>query len=371
MIMRFFFLFLAPFLNPIYSYAQNSNISFEHGSITQALSKADSAKKLIFIDCYTEWCGPCKAMAAQVFTQDSVAGFFNSHFVNVKMDMEKGEGVSMAAKYHVEAYPTYLLLNGQGKLMYRFVGGMTSDSFMAKIRRGMDPLNKVAIINERYDAGDRSKELLREYIQIKMDGKEMSVGIKMANEYFDMLSAKEKTMPENWFLFGENKYAMYLSDTHSRTFNYLADHWRDFAKVQGKAVVESKLRHLYQKIAGYTLRGWYFKNARGEVIPYNKKEFDNYRTQINRTELADKKQLVTLIEIAQAAGEKDTVRVSALLAKNISGFSAENQQIGFDYLSMIHNPRSATMPHYQEVLDAIIESNKNENLIRTARSYKK
>jgi thiol-disulfide isomerase/thioredoxin len=369
--MRFFFLFLAPFLNPIYSCAQNSSISFEHGSITQAFSKADSAKKLVFVDCYTEWCGPCKAMAAHVFTQDSVADFFNSQFINVKMDMEKGEGVSMKDKYHVEAFPTYLLLSAAGKLMYRFVGGMTSDSFMAKIRKGMDPLNRVAIINERYDAGDRSKELLREYIQIKMDGKEMSVGIKLANEYFDMLTPKERALPENWFLFGENKYAMYLSELHSRTFNYLADHWRDFAKVQGSAVVETKLRHMYQKITGYCLRGWFFRDNHKEIHPYNKKEFNNYRTQINRTELTDKKQLITLIDIAQAAGEKDTVRVSALLAKNISGFSAENQHIGFDYLAMVQNPRSTTMPHYQEVLDAIIQSNKNEYLVRTARSYKK
>lgn len=369
--MRFFFLLLAPFLNPIYSCAQSNSIHFEHGSISQALSKADSAKKLVFIDCYTVWCGPCKAMAAHVFTQDSVADFFNSHFVNVKMDMEKGEGIPMKDKYHVEAYPTYLLLNGAGKLIYRFVGGMASDSFMAKIRRGMDPLNRVAIINERYDAGDRSKELLREYIQIKLDGKETSVGQKIANEYFDMLTPKEKAMPENWFLFGENKYAMYLSDIHSRTFNYLADHWRDFAKVQGREVVETKLRHIYQKITGYCMRGWYFKKDRNEVHPYDKKEFSNYRAQINRMELGDKKQLITLIDIAQAAGEKDTVRVSALLAKHIGGFSAENQHIGFDYMAMIHNPRSTTMPHYQEVLDAIIQSNKNEPLVRTARSYKK
>ncbi|WP_166437079.1 thioredoxin family protein [Niastella caeni] len=369
--MRLLFLFLAPFLNPVYSYAQSRSINFEHGSISQALSKADSANKLVFIDCYTVWCGPCKAMAAHVFTQDSVADFFNSQFINVKMDMEKGEGISMKDKYHVEAYPTYLLLNGAGKLMYRFVGGMTSDSFMAKIRKGMNPSNKVAIINERYDAGERSKELLREYIQIKMDGREVSVGIKMCNEYFDMLTPEERILPENWFLFGENKYSMYLSELHSRTFNYLADHWRDFAKVQGKAVVESKLRHMYLKIAGYTLRGWYFKNAHNEVFPYSKKEFDNYRRQIGRTELEDKKQLITLIMIAQAAGEKDTVRVSALLAKNIGGFSAENQRIGFDYISMIRNPRSTTIPHYQEVLDAIIQSNKNQNLVRTARSYKK
>ena len=35
------------------------------------------------------WCGPCKMLAKNVFTQKSIADKFNSSFVNYKLDAEK------------------------------------------------------------------------------------------------------------------------------------------------------------------------------------------------------------------------------------------------------------------------------------------
>ena len=67
--------------------AQNRKIAFEKSTLQEALNKASSVGKLVFVDCYTEYCGPCKTMDALVFTLDSVADFFNSTFVNVKLDM--------------------------------------------------------------------------------------------------------------------------------------------------------------------------------------------------------------------------------------------------------------------------------------------
>ena len=58
--------------------AQNRKIAFEKSTLQEALNKASSVGKLVFVDCYTEYCGPCKTMDALVFTLDSVADFFNS-----------------------------------------------------------------------------------------------------------------------------------------------------------------------------------------------------------------------------------------------------------------------------------------------------
>ncbi len=350
--------------------AQNRSIIFEQAGIDASLSKAKNENKLVFIDCYTSWCGPCKEMSKFVFTKDTVADFFNARFVNMKIDMEKGEGPALAKEFHVEAFPTYLLLSSERKVVYRFVGAMPADTFLAKISKGMDPGNQVAVLNERYAAGDRSKELLREYIPVKINGMEISVGKKMANEYFDMLSPKEKALPENWFLFGENRYSMYLSNIHSRTFGYLADHWREFVKQNGKEAVENKLTHMYRKIAEYCLRGWYFKGDDKKAIPYNKKEFDKYKKQIKNTELADKEQLLILMDIAMAAGEKDTARLTGLLVQHIGNMSGENQKVAFAYFSMFPASKIRNNPQIGQIIDAIIKTNRSENLVQFAKSLK-
>ena len=58
---------------------------------SKVLQRAKEQNRLIFMDCYTVWCGPCKGLAQDVFPQKQVGDFFNAHFVNVKYDMEKGD----------------------------------------------------------------------------------------------------------------------------------------------------------------------------------------------------------------------------------------------------------------------------------------
>ena len=83
-----------------FSFSQDRSIKFESTrSLEKIVQKAMSEDKIIFIDCYADWCGPCKKLAAEVFTKNEVADFFNEHFINVKLDIEKdkdGEAVANA-----------------------------------------------------------------------------------------------------------------------------------------------------------------------------------------------------------------------------------------------------------------------------------
>src|SRR3972149_4785135 len=88
--------------------AQNRSIKFENGTFAEIKAKAKKENKIIFIDCYTSWCGPCKQMDKEVFTNDSVVDFYNKNFTNGKRDMEKGEGIELAKKYEINAYPTFI-----------------------------------------------------------------------------------------------------------------------------------------------------------------------------------------------------------------------------------------------------------------------
>ena len=99
-----------------------TGIRFEKGSLKTAMEKAGEENKYLFVDVYTTWCPPCKYMSDNVFTQQSVGDYFNEIFVNVKVDAERGEGPSLLRRYGVEAFPTFLLLDGNGKLVGKIVG---------------------------------------------------------------------------------------------------------------------------------------------------------------------------------------------------------------------------------------------------------
>jgi len=107
-------------------------VQFYQGSFDEALALAKKENKLIFMDSYATWCGPCKRMSSEVFTKSSVGDLFNEKFINVKMDMEKGRGPELARKYRIKYYPTLLFIKPDGKIK-RKEAGFHSDSLLLDI----------------------------------------------------------------------------------------------------------------------------------------------------------------------------------------------------------------------------------------------
>ena len=58
-----------------------AQIDFRESGFAKALEAAKVENKLVFMDCYTSWCGPCKRMAAQEFTQEKAGEYFNPRFI--------------------------------------------------------------------------------------------------------------------------------------------------------------------------------------------------------------------------------------------------------------------------------------------------
>ncbi len=113
---------LAFLLLPLSMVAQDEGIDFFEGSWEEAKTEAAESGKLIFVDAYAVWCGPCKWMDKNVFTDPAVGTYFNQHFINYKFDMEKGEGPDFARQYRVRAYPTLLFIAPDGTEVHRVMG---------------------------------------------------------------------------------------------------------------------------------------------------------------------------------------------------------------------------------------------------------
>ena len=149
----------------VLSFAQEG-IKFETSDFKTILAKAKKENKLIFLDAYTTWCGPCKLMAKNIFTLKSVGDHYNANFVNAKIDMEKGEGIDIAKKYDVKVFPTYLFIDGNGELVHRTVGYVPEKEFIQFAKDASDPSKRVAALKERFEKGEKDPEFLKNLVNL-------------------------------------------------------------------------------------------------------------------------------------------------------------------------------------------------------------
>jgi thioredoxin-related protein len=146
-------------LSSLFYFSQG--IVFENSDFKNSLAKAKKENKLIFLDAYTTWCGPCKLMAKNIFTQKSVGDFYNAHFVNAKIDMEKGEGIELAKKFKVNAYPTYLFIDGNGEVVHRTLGYVEVPDFLQFAKDAEDPTRRIGALKKQFEAGEKNLEFLK------------------------------------------------------------------------------------------------------------------------------------------------------------------------------------------------------------------
>jgi thioredoxin 1 len=112
--------------NPSVNFKEDTKdgIQFQKGSWAEALALAKKDNKLIFLDVYASWCGPCKRLKKRTFSNNKVGEYFNEHFVNVSLDGEVGEGAAVSSQYNVTSYPSLYLINGDGKIVTETGGYM-------------------------------------------------------------------------------------------------------------------------------------------------------------------------------------------------------------------------------------------------------
>jgi thiol-disulfide isomerase/thioredoxin len=196
--------------------AQNREIVFKEADWKTQLATARKENKLIFFDAYTSWCGPCKMMAREVFTKDSIADLFNQTFVNVRYDMEKGEGLALKNKYGINVYPTYLFINEDGELVHKAVGSMSPKEFIKEAENALNPENTIFGLEKTFEKSGHSETSAVAYLDAldkAYESEKMSV---ISKEYFDALSKPALLEEHNWKL-----AIKYLNNPSSEAFSYL------------------------------------------------------------------------------------------------------------------------------------------------------
>ena len=231
-----FFVLLLCLINQLI-WAQQTGIRFEKNTWEELLAKAEIDNELVFLDAFTTWCGPCKSMSRNVFTDQSVGKFYNRNFVNAKIDMEKGEGQQIARKYKIEAYPSLLFINGKGEVVHRSTGYKDVNEFLLLGETALDPNNNLSGLTRKYHSGTRDANFMMQYIMAKYNAMEEGL-LEVAEEYL----AAEKdwsTLPNMQLI-----YAL-TEDPDSKMFGYMVENREQFETLFGKENVRAKFQNLF------------------------------------------------------------------------------------------------------------------------------
>lgn len=197
---------------------QTEGIRFIEGEKWEnVLSMAQEKDKYIFMDCYTSWCGPCKALAKDIFTRKEVGDFFNAHFINVKYDMEKGVGIELKKHYqsNIIGFPTLLLINKEGKVVHQMAGFQEAEVLIAGMKAGMEGKSLFAY-RDKYTAGERDLNFIKEYVNA-LNGAFLKEEVeKVVQEYMQSIPVEKLQEKDVWELVGT-----YIKDPYSPQFEYV------------------------------------------------------------------------------------------------------------------------------------------------------
>lgn len=258
--------------------AQADGIAFRELSFPEALKRAEVEDKLLFVDCFTTWCGPCKRLSKVVFKDSLVADYFNRHFVNLKMDMEKDEGVELRKKYGVHAYPTLLFINSSGEVVYRLVGAEDALELLKKVKLGVES-GGLSGLKKRYEAGDRDLAFISGYINaLSAANREQEAGQVAA----DFLQGREQKMleDEDYFLV----FYYYVHDVNSSAFQYVVNHQKEIADKFPRQGASLDRRLLEDWIAGSYA---YLKVDESNHCTFDEQGLDAYVAKMKQMNVAE------------------------------------------------------------------------------------
>lgn len=130
-----------------------------------AVKQAKASKKVIMIDFYTDWCGWCKKLDSDTYSNAEVAKL-SEQFVSVKLNAEK-EGADQAKKYAVRGFPTILFVNAAGQVQGKLVGYLAPKDFIPAVQKILEVVAKTPALEQAVAKNPKDGKALAELAELR------------------------------------------------------------------------------------------------------------------------------------------------------------------------------------------------------------
>lgn len=313
--------------------AAQAQIKFEDGTWAELLAKAKAQNKPIFVDAYTTWCGPCKEMALSVFPDAAVAKHYNQHFVNVKIDMEAGEGPDLEKAWQVVAYPTFLYFAPDGRELHRSVGSLSKDKFVQLAQDALNPDRQLSTLIQRYEQGRRDPATVTTLLGQLDNASQTLRKNAVADEFFLALPLEKWDSPEAKPLFD------YILRVESKAFQHFVANRAFFDQ---KLSADSTTRRMVKAVS-YSI-----ENVQSD------EQFDQIK-QFVQQHLRTNREAELLVLMQEAYTREDNNTYITLLDEYLTSY-VSNAVILYDLAA-----------YYQEMQEA--ESNPDPSILTKALAW--
>ena len=268
----------------------------EGTTLEQASAKAKAENKLIFLDCFTTWCGPCKMMARDVFTQPKVGDFMNPRFVNIKIDMESAYGAPLAKKLQVTAFPTFIIFNADAQEIARFLGSSPADEFIQTVGEKSKDTGS-SDLQKRWEQGDRDPQFLLQYLQTLTAAYKADDANLVAEA---LLEGKEVTFAADSTL--RAVFMRNITNPFAKSFVHTAKHPEALTEAIGQMPVNMKIQNVLANFQRQLI-----SEQEDGTVKFDQARFDQFQALLKELKIpsAEHYRLQTLITLAEKQKDLD------------------------------------------------------------------
>ncbi len=174
----------------LWSMALQAQVNFLDISLNEATALAEQEDKLVFVDVYTTWCGPCKKMDHTTFQDSAVAMLMDAKYISLKWDAESEQHQDQVRLHEVDSYPSYLIFDSSGQMVAKLSGYSAASAFKKKVDGISTHVSRLTSYN---DEADFSSMVFSEMHELLLSTRGLSYEWKesLFDQYFENLAEDE------------------------------------------------------------------------------------------------------------------------------------------------------------------------------------
>lgn len=205
------------------AFSQEKTLFLDNEPWEKVLKEAQKSKKMVFVDTYTQWCGPCKDLMNKILPQKEVSDYLRANFICVKYDLEGDNGKEFNSRYRdwTIGVPTMFITDAQGNLLHIIKGaGREGETLVNFIKEGLSGKSLYEVEKE-YQQGNRDRNLIKRYLWFLWDGVNNVLAYeKVAGDYIAQFPIDSLLSLDIWRM--AEKFIW--KDPYSQEYRFIIEH---------------------------------------------------------------------------------------------------------------------------------------------------